>query len=325
MAQDWGSNGDFMKKPATGWIHDDDYLSSEAGVYYPVKYLGFIKLARSMRELQSSDLNVVTREAITLCAEAAGAKKEHRRQVKNVVRQYLTEDPQSCVLDINLHISTAGTSLVQEDGDGVIASHMLNNLSFATGMESEDYEILGYVAKDHQNMRACHVFDAGLMAPDVISTISQALELRYKAHKAKSKIPNLITESTYGDASIYGKSGVKASIYGDDTYGQTGMSNPALYGQTGMSNPALYGQTGGGNNANANGIYGQTGVNSNEALYDTADSGVNPGFVTEGLYDKPPVPTFSNEGLYGDDTNNPSYGQSGYGQSKQGSEIYDEV
>ncbi len=35
--KEWARNGSFMKKPATGWLHDDAALTNGDGVYYPVK------------------------------------------------------------------------------------------------------------------------------------------------------------------------------------------------------------------------------------------------------------------------------------------------
>lgn len=35
--KEWARNGSFMKKPMSGWLHEDDALSHGDGVYYPVK------------------------------------------------------------------------------------------------------------------------------------------------------------------------------------------------------------------------------------------------------------------------------------------------
>ena len=39
--KEWARNGSFMKKPQTGWLHDDAALEHGDGVYYPVKVRGF--------------------------------------------------------------------------------------------------------------------------------------------------------------------------------------------------------------------------------------------------------------------------------------------
>jgi hypothetical protein len=58
-------------------------------------------------------------------------------------------------------------------------------ISFATGGDANDYDMIGYVAKDARNMREVHVFDCGHMAHDVIATVGQAFELRFKSFLAK--------------------------------------------------------------------------------------------------------------------------------------------
>jgi hypothetical protein len=35
--KEWARNGSFMKKPTSGWLHDDAALNNGDGVYYPVK------------------------------------------------------------------------------------------------------------------------------------------------------------------------------------------------------------------------------------------------------------------------------------------------
>lgn len=34
--KEWARNGSFMKKPSSGWLHDDDSLKYGDGIYYPV-------------------------------------------------------------------------------------------------------------------------------------------------------------------------------------------------------------------------------------------------------------------------------------------------
>ena len=60
-------------------------------------------------------------------------------------------------------------------------------ISFATGGSPSDYSVIGYVAKDHRNFRECHVFECGEVAGDVMATIGQAFELRYKSFLAKGQ------------------------------------------------------------------------------------------------------------------------------------------
>lgn len=62
----------------------------------------------------------------------------------------------------------------------VIANHIMPCISFATGGEAEDYDVIGYVAKDARDQRDIHVFDCGHMAHDVIATIGQVRKRKEK-------------------------------------------------------------------------------------------------------------------------------------------------
>ena len=62
-------------------------------------------------------------------------------------------------------------------------------ISFATGGDATEYDMIGYVAKDARNQRDCHVFDCGHMAHDIIATVGQAFELRYKQARMCCRTP----------------------------------------------------------------------------------------------------------------------------------------
>eukprot|EP00042_Codosiga_hollandica_P019230 m.58792 g.58792 ORF g.58792 m.58792 type:complete len:489 (-) comp49194_c0_seq1:121-1587(-) len=184
-AREWARNGSFMKKPSSGWLHDDQALMNGDGVYYPVKYVASIGLTQSMRTMQFEERTAVTREAITLCCEMAGVRPPRKRKVSKIVRDSLVADPLLKNLNVKLTISTTGIALVIIETNQVIANHIMPCISFATGGDSNDYDMIGYVAKDARNVRECHVFDCGHMAHDVIATIGQAFELRFKSFLAK--------------------------------------------------------------------------------------------------------------------------------------------
>lgn len=299
--KEWARNGSFMKKPATGWLHDDTALSRGDGVYYPVKYVGTMAMSRSMRDLDFDDRTLVTREGITLSAEAAGLKTERRRQVKNIIRTCLQEEPVTKMLNVKLTISTTGIALVVIESNNVIANHIMPNISFSTGGDPEDYEIIGYVAKDNHNKREIHVFDCGHMAADVIATIGQAFELRYKSFLAKGGgggggAPPVIGPAAgqYGDAAIYDEAGndqtyddlpgaQREQLYGQDAYGTNPDFRPpefavmagqaSLYDSTPGSRPKNYRNPIGPPGS----VYGE---DVNDPTYDTAGTdGMNPGFM----------------------------------------------
>eukprot|EP00051_Salpingoeca_urceolata_P001133 m.38866 g.38866 ORF g.38866 m.38866 type:complete len:524 (+) comp11215_c0_seq3:133-1704(+) len=231
--KEWARNGSFIKKPSSGWLHDDAALSHGDGVYYPVKYIGSIPMEMSMRMIRFEERTDVTREAISLCCEAAGLREPRRRKTSRTCRQALSQPAVAKMLNIKLTISTTGIALVVIETNQVIANHIMPCISFATGGDQTDFDVIGYVAKDAHNRRECHVFDCGHMAHDVMATVGQAFELRYKAFLQKGAAPQPVapvaapaprgipSNGVYGEA-VYDDAGTGDSLYSelpDDTGG----------------------------------------------------------------------------------------------------------
>uniref|UniRef100_A0A8C4WTU2 SHC adaptor protein 1 n=1 Tax=Eptatretus burgeri TaxID=7764 RepID=A0A8C4WTU2_EPTBU len=88
-------------------------------------------------------------------------------------------------------------SSINADGDPlivlqIIANHHMQSISFASGGDPDTTDYVAYVAKDPVNQRACHILECGEgHAQDVISTIGQAFELRFKQYLKNP--PKLIT------------------------------------------------------------------------------------------------------------------------------------
>lgn len=88
--------------------------------------------------------------------------------------------------NINLTISSTSLTLTSLDTGQVIAKHAMPRISFASGGDTEILDFVAYVAKDVQEWRACYVLECGGgLAQDVISTIGQAFELRFKEFLTK--------------------------------------------------------------------------------------------------------------------------------------------
>uniref|UniRef100_A0A2I3MW46 SHC adaptor protein 4 n=1 Tax=Papio anubis TaxID=9555 RepID=A0A2I3MW46_PAPAN len=67
--------------------------------------------------------------------------------------------------------------------DSIIANHHMQSISFASGGDPDTTDYVAYVAKDPVNQRACHILECHSgMAQDVINTIGQAFELRFKQY-----------------------------------------------------------------------------------------------------------------------------------------------
>ncbi|XP_025279379.1 SHC-transforming protein 3 [Canis lupus baileyi] len=166
-----------------------------AGVTYVVKYLGCIEVLRSMRSLDFSTRTQITREAISRVCEAVpgtkGAFRKRKPPSKMLSSILGKSNLQFAGMSISLTISTASLNLRTPDSKQIIANHHMQSISFASGGDPDTTDYVAYVAKDPVNRRACHILECcdGL-AQDVIGSIGQAFELRFKQYlQCPSKVP----------------------------------------------------------------------------------------------------------------------------------------
>uniref|UniRef100_A0A7M4FXL9 SHC adaptor protein 3 n=1 Tax=Crocodylus porosus TaxID=8502 RepID=A0A7M4FXL9_CROPO len=161
------------------------------------KYLGCIEVLRSMRSLDFNTRTQITREAISRVCEAVpgakGAFKKRKPPSKALSSILGKSNLQFAGMSITLNISTTSLNLMTPDSKQIIANHHMQSISFASGGDPDTTDYVAYVAKDPVNRRACHILECcdGL-AQDVISTIGQAFELRFKQYlRCPSNIPAL--------------------------------------------------------------------------------------------------------------------------------------
>uniref|UniRef100_A0A8C0UP67 SHC adaptor protein 3 n=1 Tax=Cyanistes caeruleus TaxID=156563 RepID=A0A8C0UP67_CYACU len=144
------------------------------------KYLGCIEVLRSMRSLDFSTRMQVAREAISrVCEAMPGAKRAFK---KRKVFFFLV---------VQLTVFSVFSTVETRHSRQIIANHHMQSISFASGGDPDTSDYIAYVAKDPVNRRACHILECcdGL-AQDVISTIGQAFELRFKQYlQCPSKTP----------------------------------------------------------------------------------------------------------------------------------------
>ncbi|XP_019372860.1 PREDICTED: SHC-transforming protein 3 [Gavialis gangeticus] len=194
--EDWNQNSSFVNKPSRGWLHSNEKILGP-GVTYIVKYLGCIEVLRSMRSLDFNTRTQITREAISRVCEAVpgakGAFKKRKPPSKTLSSILGKSNLQFAGMSITLNISTTSLNLMTPDSKQIIANHHMQSISFASGGDPDTTDYVAYVAKDPVNRRACHILECcdGL-AQDVISTIGQAFELRFKQYlRCPSNIPAL--------------------------------------------------------------------------------------------------------------------------------------
>nr|XP_034953819.1 SHC-transforming protein 1 isoform X2 [Zootoca vivipara] len=192
---EWTRHGSFVNKPSRGWLHPDDKVMGP-GVSYLVRYMGCVEVLQSMRALDFNTRTQVTREAIGLVCEAVPGAKGAVRRRKPCGRSLNSILGKSNLkfagMPITLTISTSSLNLMASDCKQIIANHHMQSISFASGGDPDTAEYVAYVAKDPVNHRACHILECpeGL-AQDVISTIGQAFELRFKQYLKNP--PKLVT------------------------------------------------------------------------------------------------------------------------------------
>ncbi|KAL5481264.1 hypothetical protein EMCRGX_G021395 [Ephydatia muelleri] len=177
---DWSESGTFLRKPVSGWLHDDRDLMN-SGITYKIHYLGCIEVKSSMRTLQYQTRIQVTKEAITRLAEnAQRVAQNKKRKLPKMLQKLLGELDTHWAGDVNLSISVESLKICAKSNREIM-NHSLPSISFASGGDEATANFIGYVAKDPIHERACHVFECE-DSQYVLTTIGQAFELRYKMY-----------------------------------------------------------------------------------------------------------------------------------------------
>ncbi|XP_010163278.1 SHC-transforming protein 4 isoform X2 [Antrostomus carolinensis] len=165
-------------------------------------YMGCIEVLQSMRSLDFGTRTQVTREAISRLCEAVsgtnGAIKKRKPPVKFLSSVLGKSNLQFSGMNIKLTISTSSLTLINVDTQQIIANHHMQSISFASGGDPDTTDYVAYVAKDPVNQRACHILECpNGMAQEVINTIGQAFELRFKQYL---KNPSSLATSNESEA-----------------------------------------------------------------------------------------------------------------------------
>ncbi|GFG28811.1 hypothetical protein Cfor_03033 [Coptotermes formosanus] len=178
-----GTGRSFISKPARGWLHPDQLITKE-GITYAVRYIGCLEVNTSMKSLDFDTRSQVARECISRVCEAAGLKTvDKKRKTEKRVQRAIAEHPimEHAGANVNLTISSCGLVLTALESGRIIAQHDMPRISFASGGGTDTLDFVAYVAKDVQDWRACYVLECGGgLAQDVITSIGQAFELRFK-------------------------------------------------------------------------------------------------------------------------------------------------
>ncbi|XP_030354115.1 SHC-transforming protein 4 isoform X2 [Strigops habroptila] len=183
---------------------------AEPGTTYSVRYMGCIEVLQSMRSLDFGTRTQVTREAISRLCEAVsgtnGAIKKRKPPVKFLSSVLGKSNLQFSGVNIKLTISTSSLTLINVDTQQIIANHHMQSISFASGGDPDTTDYVAYVAKDPVNQRACHILECpNGMAQEVINTIGQAFELRFRQYLKNPS--SLVTSNESEAANANGSAG----------------------------------------------------------------------------------------------------------------------
>jgi len=200
----------FVNKPARGWLHPD-HLFAKDGINYNVRYVGCLEVNTSMKVLDFDTRSAIAKECIHRVCEASGlrtAADKKRRKVadKKVIRMLGPSPPsmEKAGSNVQLTITSLWLKLSDLDSGEPIHVHEMPNISFASGGDTDTLDFVAYVAKDRAGVRSCFVLECGGgIAQDVITTVGQAFELRFKeflkrtpGHKPQ---PLQLSSSNFGD------------------------------------------------------------------------------------------------------------------------------
>nr|SVE74292.1 EOG090X098F [Daphnia barbata] len=187
-----GSNRSFINKPARGWLHSDAVIIRE-GITYFVRYIGCLEVNTSMKSLDFDTRSQIAKECINIVCETAGLKTvDKKRKVDRRIQRILGDAPhmEHAGSDVALTISSGCLRISTLEANAVVACHDMPNISFASGGDPDTLDFVAYVAKDNIHGRACYVLECGGgLAQDVITTIGQAFELRFKEYLKRTPRP----------------------------------------------------------------------------------------------------------------------------------------
>ncbi|XP_015904062.2 SHC-transforming protein 3 isoform X2 [Parasteatoda tepidariorum] len=151
-----------------------------------------------MKSLDFDTRSLIAKECITKLCEIAGLKTpDKKRKIDKRIVKMLAEKPNMdhAGANVSLTITSSYLNLVSMETGDVIAYHEMPKISFASGGDADTMDFVSYVAKDQRYGRACFVLECGGgLAQDVITTIGQAFELRYKQFLKKTPATRNETE-----------------------------------------------------------------------------------------------------------------------------------
>ena len=158
--------------------------------------MGCLEVNTSMKVLDFDTRSAIAKECINRLSESTNGRVEPSSGKPTTttnprIARMLSDTP---VLDkaganVQLTITSLWLKLSDLDSGKAIFVHDMPNISFASGGDAEKLDFVAYVAKDRRHVRSCYVLECGGgLAQDVITTIGQAFELRFKEFMKRTPI-----------------------------------------------------------------------------------------------------------------------------------------
>ena len=160
-------------------------------IFY-LQYMGCLEVNTSMKVLDFDTRSAIAKECINRLSDSKTENNQTKATPTNPrISRMLSDTP---VLDkaganVQLTITSLWLKLSDLDSGNAIFVHEMPNISFASGGDAEKLDFVAYVAKDRKHVRSCFVLECGGgLAQDVITTIGQAFELRFKEFMKRAPI-----------------------------------------------------------------------------------------------------------------------------------------
>ncbi|XP_031769002.2 SHC-transforming protein 3 isoform X2 [Galleria mellonella] len=156
-----------------------------------------MEVLTSMKKLDFETRSQVAKECIARVCAAAGLRSaDKKRRVSQAAARALAARPRMAHTGENvaLTVSSRAITLAALEGGETVARHEMPRVSFASGGDADSLDFVAYVAKSAPptEWRACYVLECGgRLAQDVIATIGQAFELRFKEFLTKPSLLNV--------------------------------------------------------------------------------------------------------------------------------------
>ncbi|XP_022671111.1 SHC-transforming protein 1-like isoform X2 [Varroa destructor] len=156
------------------------------------QYVGCLEVLTSMKSLDFDTRTLIAKECIVRVCESAGLRSaDRKRKIDRRLNRVLAEKPimEHAGANVSLRINSSSLSLTDLETNQSVASHSMPNISFASGGDQDTLDFVAYVGKDARQSRACFVLECGGgLAQEVIATIGQAFELRFRELMRRSPV-----------------------------------------------------------------------------------------------------------------------------------------